>query len=101
MTVGRVAGFLILMGVIGGGVVWLRSEEVRSAVRVQDLHHQEIALRRAIWRNQLEIGRLKSPAVVGQRVEPMELTVVPPHRDTEEEAKEAWMRKRVAKGRRD
>jgi len=96
MTVGRVAGFLILMGLIGGGVIWLRSEEVRSAVRIQHYHHNEIALRRALWRNQLEISRLKSPAVVTARVEPMELKVVPAHGASEKDVGAAWVKRQRA-----
>lgn len=93
MTVGRVAGFLMLMGLIGGSVLWLRSEEVRVAVRTQRLHHEEIALRRELWRNQLEIGRLKSPTVVSERMKPMELTVVPPDDLSRDDGKEAWLKK--------
>jgi hypothetical protein len=101
MTVGRIASFLMMMGLLGGAVIWLRSEEVRTAVRIQHMHHEEIALRRELWRNQLEISRLKAPSVVGNRVTPMQLTVIPPYGDSVIDPVEAWVKKGQTRSERD
>ena len=79
MTVGRIAGFLSLLAFVAGVLIWLRSEEIRTAVHIQQLHHEEIALRRELWSKQLELARLKSPAAIEGRVGPMQLDIIPPH----------------------
>lgn len=79
MTLGRIAGVLFLMAFVAGVLIWVRSEEIRTAVNIQRLHHEEIAIRRELWSKQLELARLKNPAAIAGRVEPMRLQVVPPH----------------------
>jgi hypothetical protein len=81
MTVGRIAGVLSLMAFVAGVLIWLRSEEIRTAVNIQRLHHEEIAIRREWWSKQLELARLKSPGAIADRVAPMRLEVIPPHRE--------------------
>lgn len=85
MTVGRISGFLSVLALVAGVLIWLRSEEIRTAVQIQQLHHEEIVIRRNLWSKQLELARLKSPAAIADRVEPMQLTVVPPYEENSDE----------------
>jgi hypothetical protein len=69
MSMTRLVVLLGAMAGIGIAVVALRVEQSATLWRIQELQFRETQLRRDIWRQQMELGRLRSPHLVRERVE--------------------------------
>lgn len=78
MTLSRMVGVLMLLGVIALGVVWLRAEEARTARRIQKIQADMVRVRRELWSVQLAIARQKSPPRIADQVGRWSLEVTPP-----------------------
>ncbi len=76
--VSRVLGTLLLCGAIGLGVVHLRSEQARTARRIQNIQVEMVGIRRQLWSVQLAIAQNKSPRRIGKEVEERALNVAAP-----------------------
>ncbi|MCP4591012.1 MAG: hypothetical protein GY842_09725 [bacterium] len=78
MTLYRMIGLLAVFGALALAVVGLRSEEVRTARRIQRIEMEMIVVRRGLWSTQLEIARWRAPRQVRREVEHWALDVSPP-----------------------
>ena len=58
---------------LGAAMVVLRAEQAQLAHQTARLQRQEIELQRRIWKQQLEIARLRAPNLVRNRREGMNL----------------------------
>jgi hypothetical protein len=72
MSVPRAVLILIGLGAIAGAVVHLRARSTTLAFEIQQLHRRQIELKQEIWRQEMEIARLRSPQLMRARVEPGE-----------------------------
>ncbi len=74
------ASTLAMIAALAAAVVMIRSEQARCARRVQCLRSRQIKLEREGWSHQAEMARLRTPAMIRERVERMRLCVAPPRR---------------------
>jgi len=68
MTVARVVYFLVLFAALAVAVISLRSEQFRTAAGIERLQRERMALRRESWVLQIEIGRVRRPGLIRNRV---------------------------------
>lgn len=59
---------LVLFGALSVVVIGLRSEQIRFASAIEQHHRDGVALRRRAWALQMEIGRVRNPQQVRDRV---------------------------------
>lgn len=67
MTIGRMVGLLLGLAVIGVAVVAIRLEHARHMRQIQVLQFEQAELRRHIWAQEMELGRLRSPQMIRER----------------------------------
>ncbi len=78
MTVLRAMGMLVVFAATAISVVTLRGEQARVASRIQQLQSQRVELRRESWSLELEIGRLRGPHTISDRVGRWSLDLIGP-----------------------
>ena len=71
-------GLLLIFGAIALGVVVVRSEEARTARRIQRTQIEMVRIRRELWSVQLAIARHKCPRRIGDEVDRWVLDVKAP-----------------------
>jgi len=67
MTLLRLVVICLVLVVVGATIVVLRTEQARAAHQAATLQRQTVQLQRRIWRQQLEVARLRAPALVRRR----------------------------------
>jgi hypothetical protein len=73
MTIARMVGLLVALTAIGIGVVAIRVDQARTTRRIQDLQFRQTDLQREIWRQEMELARLRSPQMIRERLERFDL----------------------------
>lgn len=68
MTVGRAAFLLAMFAGMSICIVALRSEQARAASHIGRMQSRMVELRRAKWSLQAELGRVRTPRQVRDRV---------------------------------
>jgi hypothetical protein len=71
----------VALTAIGIGVVAIRVDQARTTRRIQDLQFQQTDLQREIWRQEMELARLRSPQMIRERLERFDLV----RNDTEDQ----------------
>jgi len=67
---------IVSLTAIAVALVQMRRAELIARHEIQKLQTNEVALRRQLWDQQVQLGRLTSPEVVRRRVEDMALPLV-------------------------
>lgn len=68
MTVSRAVYFLVVFAALAVAVIGLRTEQFRTAARIERLQRERMTLRRESWVLQIEIGRVRNPELIRNRV---------------------------------
>ena len=84
MTVGRSIYLLVLFGVLAAAVIGLRAEQIRAAARIEQLQWERVALRRSVWAVQMEVGRVRNPQQIRDRVARWSLDIREPYPPSDE-----------------
>ena len=80
MTTFRLLIIALVLMFVGAAMVVLRAEQAQLARRTATLQRQEVRLQRKVWQQQLEIARLRAPALLRQRHQGMSLMARAPGR---------------------
>ena len=83
MTVARGLHLLAMFASIAVVVIGLRAEQVRAAASIELLQGERVELRREAWGLELEIGRLRAPEGIVDRVARWSLDVEEPRPPSE------------------
>lgn len=74
----RIAWVIVLMGVIAAGVVKLRSDQHAAQAAMYRIEAERLKVRRKLWNQQLELGRLMAPGPTLWRAQTWPLEIVGP-----------------------
>ncbi len=96
MTLPRVVGIVLILSAISLGVVWQRVQRARTAYEIHQLTREEIKLMRAIDEAKATIARLRAPDRVRERVNEMQLSVLPPEWKYASDTGDRWAIRRSA-----
>jgi len=77
----RLAVVIISLAAIAVAMVHVRRGEITAMHEIQRLETDQVALRRRLWDQQVELGRVLSPEEIRRRIEEMAIDVHP-HRTT-------------------
>ena len=69
MTIPRMVGLLAALAMVGITVVVMRADQRQVSQRIQELQFRQTELRREIWTQDMELARLRSPAMIRERAE--------------------------------
>ncbi len=83
MTVARGLHLLALFASLAVVVIGLRVEQMRVEANIERLQRERVELRREAWGLELEIGRLRAPERIGDRVARWSLDVEEPRPPSE------------------
>ena len=67
MTFARLLSVAVILMLVGSGIVLLKAEQVQLSHQTASLELRAVQLRRRLWKQQLEIARLRSPDLVHAR----------------------------------
>ena len=67
MTFARLLSVAVILMLVGSGIVLLKAEQVQLSHQAASLEIRAVQLRRRLWKQQLEIARLRSPDLVHAR----------------------------------
>ena len=67
MTLARLLSVAVILMLVGSGIVLLKAEQVQLSHQTASLEIRAVQLRRRLWKQQLEIARLRSPDLVHAR----------------------------------
>ncbi len=67
MTLVRLLSVAVILMLVGSGIVLLKAEQVQLSHQTASLEIRAVQLRRQLWKQQLEIARLRSPDLVQAR----------------------------------
>ncbi len=68
MTVARGLYLLFVLGALAVSASLLRTEQTRTAANIERLERERIALRRHLWTLETEIGQMRTPLRIDDRV---------------------------------
>ncbi|MBI4717216.1 MAG: hypothetical protein HY763_05385 [Planctomycetes bacterium] len=78
MTAFRVCVLFAALALLALAVVYLRTEQTRSAARTLKLESRWVELRRELWQAQTGVARLQAPEQVHDRLGWFQSDLVPP-----------------------
>jgi len=67
MTIGRMLVLVLVLTAVGIAVITLRVDQSRYLHRIQSLQFHQRELRQQIWRQEMELARLRSPQMIRDR----------------------------------
>ncbi len=94
MNVTRALYLLFVFGFLAIGVIGLRAEQFGAATRIERLQRERLELRRTAWALQMEIGRVRHPERIQERVARWSLDVLRPRPPSEVHARNSMVAQR-------
>ncbi len=77
MTTSRMVGVLVGLALVGIAVVAIRVDQSRVSQRIEKLQFQQTDLSREIWRQEMEMARLRSPQAIREQASRLGLEIAP------------------------
>ena len=74
----RISVLIFVFGCVGIVLAGIRVEQTRCMVRIQNTRLRQLALRRTLQGQQLQIARLRSPDQITSRIDRLRLQVFAP-----------------------
>lgn len=69
MTIPRMVGLLAALAMVGIAVVMMRADQRQISQRIQELQFRQTELQREVWTQDMELARIRSPAMIRERAE--------------------------------